>query len=215
MGFRKVRDAFSEFLCSNSACEAAVKFSDIIAAVVALLTLISTFVSLGGFIDALLPYVLLAAVMLSLASKGELGLLIITGAKTLAAFIGLIVAVARYSYLNWSASFAFAFWGVMTFFVVSAVGKGDFGESMLIDLFKSAVSSKAPARVCTSCGAAEKDSSSKFCKNCGAQFADASAEPVAVVEAETVAQPAAVCPKCGKTADDDAEFCTVCGTKLK
>lgn len=226
MGFRKVKDAFSEVLNANSACKSIIKVSDIIAAVIALLSLIAAFdISYGGFINALFPYLVFAAAMFALASKGRFGLLLLTASQTVTAFIRIIRWMVIYTSFGWDAFFSFIFWGVMTFFVVSAISKDGIGESMLIDSLKSISKPKGPVRVCQACGAAEKDSASKFCKNCGAQLPELfTAPPVPAVqpapeaEAAEAAQPQAsvtkACPNCGKIADKDAGFCTVCGTKL-
>lgn len=221
MGFRKVQAALSEYLNSKAACRVFIKFSDIVAVALALLCLINAFITIP-FFGALLPYLVLAGAVFSLASDGKLGLLIITGSQALVAFIGMIKGMLNMFKFGifgglafpLGSLFALLFWGGLTFLVVYAVCKDGLGSSMLMDLFKSASAPKTPARNCPACGFPETNPTSSFCRNCGGQLPPVA--PVAPAPAAPAAPKAqAICPNCGKPVDGDAAFCVICGTKLK
>ena len=52
----------------------------------------------------------------------------------------------------------------------------------------------------------------RTCRNCGAQLDDDARFCTAC--GTKVEDPGRVCPNCGAKVDDDAHFCTECGTKL-
>lgn len=236
MGFHKVKESLAEYLNANAFCRSVIKFIDIIAAVVTVLYLLASFVDMGGFINGLLPYAAAATVVFALAAKGKLGLLIITAGKTLVGFIGLVqgmVGVGYIRYFSWASLFAILFWGALTFLVVVAINKEGLGNSMLADAIQASSQKKGPARICTSCGSPETNADAAFCRTCGAKLPEIPAAPAPAQPGEEnnsapaapTASPSAApspeanknkaCPKCGKAADDDTVFCTVCGTKLK
>ena len=127
MKIERVGDSMRELLEQNEVSKSLMKVSDYIIYGFTALLVLSAFVSLGGFVNALFTWLFVALFILAFAGKKYLGLIILFSGKAFFSLYGMIVALVPSTsynvmgfnvsvgvgYLNWDYLFGVVVYGLL------------------------------------------------------------------------------------------------------